>query len=42
MVDNTPVFFLLLVDIDDNDGRLAPLLLGSKLIKSEKKKIFFY
>jgi hypothetical protein len=29
MVDNKPVFFLLLVDNDDvNDGRFGPLLLG--------------
>jgi len=37
MVDNKPVFFLLLVDIDDvNDGRLGPVLSESKSIKSKK------
>ncbi len=37
MVDNKPVFFLVLVDTDDvNDGRFGPLLLGSKLKLKQK------
>jgi hypothetical protein len=36
--DKKPVFFLFLVDIDDNDGRVPPLLLGSKSNTKKKHK----